>query len=1155
MADALDYAHRRGVLHRDIKPSNLLLDALGNVWVTDFGLAKLEESDDLSQSRELVGTLRYMAPERFRGTSDRRGDVYSLGATLYELLALRPPFDETDQLRLIERIRDDQPTPPRLLDRNVPRDLETIVLKALAKDPRTDSARRGAGRRAPAVRRRAADPVAAGVARRAILALVQARPLAGRREHRRGGLDDRSGRRIHDRRHRLPEPSRGAAARRGRSDTAALDAQWSAVDAYTAQARAGRFSGRAGQRFDSLKAIGQAAKLLDGLPPRPDSASRRESLRDLAIAALALPDLEPTGRVIRQPPGVLATAFGPNLTRYALEVRDGTISVHRVADDHEIGRFSERSDRAIVYINFSPDGRYLAITDTPGHALTVRDIDRGVVALSERGPVTGPARFSPDSRRIALTHYDRTLNVYDLATGRPAARLGVPGEGGFAWHPDGSQVAVLVNRSNPPACQIREIETGGLVQTIPLRVPATDVIWNTDGSTLAIVGKDFKIELWDTASGNPRATLDGHANDVGGIAFHPAGTLLASVDFSAKLWLWDSVAGRPLLKLKSATVPSSAATVGSSLGRRNSSSCIRSNRRSNTAPFPILPQSGSIMRGPRSGMTAVCSLSVRTWGRSSGTWRGTELALMPIANAWHLMFDSSGDLITSGAMGVYRWPIHLDAGRRKFSIGPPRQLDLPRSLSRLPRTVQAGSLPRLITTTRMSRLQRARSESARYLTAAASPSARTANGWRLALTATVTAAPDLAHRRRQETGRSALDSRAAVEFSPDGKWLVTAESPARLWEVGTWREVRRFSGQALSFFPDSRLLVVVDASKTIRLLETENGRTVARFESPDSFDPVQGTVSPDGSSLVVTTNDGRAVHAWNLRKIREHLANMGLAWNEPAYSGPDPASPASPPLPTLKVDLGPLAGHAQHFAGTASEVLERCTTRLKSEPNDADAYHHRAHALYNLKQFEQAVADLTRAIHLRPGDAHLHAIRGAAYLELKQHESAIADLEAAIALKPDQPDFRVSLALCFRARAWVLANASEPERDLNRAVALARRAVDLTPVDPGALTILSFVLYRAGQYAEAIANLTRLSEVRHGETDPTTDFYRAMAHHLLGHRTEARAIRDRAVRWMTDHGRNDARVFNALARVRAEAEAILAGPTGELPDDVFTPAR
>ena len=135
VADALEYAHRRGVLHRDIKPSNLLLDAMGNVWVTDFGLAKLEEGDDLSQSRELVGTLRYMAPERFRGKSDRRGDIYSLGATLYELLVFRPPFEDLDQIRLIERIRDERPAPPRQLGKSIPRDLETIVLKTLAKDP------------------------------------------------------------------------------------------------------------------------------------------------------------------------------------------------------------------------------------------------------------------------------------------------------------------------------------------------------------------------------------------------------------------------------------------------------------------------------------------------------------------------------------------------------------------------------------------------------------------------------------------------------------------------------------------------------------------------------------------------------------------------------------------------------------------------------------------------------------------------------------------------------------------------------------------------------------------------------------------------------------------------------------------------------------
>src|SRR5262249_42962253 len=113
VADALDYAHRQGVVHRDVKPSNLLLDARGNVWVTDFGRAKLVGGEAPSESHDLVGTLRFMAPERFRGITDPRSDIYALGATLYELLTLRPAFAERDQVRLIDQIAHQAPVPLR----------------------------------------------------------------------------------------------------------------------------------------------------------------------------------------------------------------------------------------------------------------------------------------------------------------------------------------------------------------------------------------------------------------------------------------------------------------------------------------------------------------------------------------------------------------------------------------------------------------------------------------------------------------------------------------------------------------------------------------------------------------------------------------------------------------------------------------------------------------------------------------------------------------------------------------------------------------------------------------------------------------------------------------------------------------------------------
>ena len=135
IAEALSYAHSEGILHRDVKPSNLLLDVRGHVWITDFGLAKSSDSHDLTQSGDLLGTLRYMGPERLEGWSDHRSDLYGLGAALYELLTLRPICDANGRGKLIEQILHEQPVRPRKLDPAIPRDLETIVLKAVAKEP------------------------------------------------------------------------------------------------------------------------------------------------------------------------------------------------------------------------------------------------------------------------------------------------------------------------------------------------------------------------------------------------------------------------------------------------------------------------------------------------------------------------------------------------------------------------------------------------------------------------------------------------------------------------------------------------------------------------------------------------------------------------------------------------------------------------------------------------------------------------------------------------------------------------------------------------------------------------------------------------------------------------------------------------------------
>ncbi|HEV3340934.1 MAG TPA: serine/threonine-protein kinase, partial [Pirellulales bacterium] len=136
VAEALAYAHAQGVIHRDIKPSNLLLDEQGTVWVTDFGLAHdASDSHALTHTGDFMGTLQYVSPERIGGRGDHRADLYGLGVTLYELVCGRPAHGNSDQAALIHDILNKEPVAPRQLERRIARDLETIILKAMAREP------------------------------------------------------------------------------------------------------------------------------------------------------------------------------------------------------------------------------------------------------------------------------------------------------------------------------------------------------------------------------------------------------------------------------------------------------------------------------------------------------------------------------------------------------------------------------------------------------------------------------------------------------------------------------------------------------------------------------------------------------------------------------------------------------------------------------------------------------------------------------------------------------------------------------------------------------------------------------------------------------------------------------------------------------------
>ncbi|HEX5272381.1 MAG TPA: serine/threonine-protein kinase, partial [Gemmataceae bacterium] len=399
VADALSYAHRQGVLHRDVKPSNLLLDLDGTVWVTDFGLAKAEGTDELTHTGDIVGTVRYMAPERFDGHSLAQSDVYSLGLTLYELLTLRPAFDDTNKARLIERVLHEAPKPPRKLDRHVPRDLETVVLKCLAKDPAERYATAEAlaedlrrfladrpvrARRTPGHERAwrwcRRNPVVAGLLTAvagllltiAVVSSVMAWQLS--REH------DIAVANWHD------------------AQQAGHDLKEQLVESRLTQARADRFSHQVGRRFDGLAALAEAGRLARELGAPPD---RFLDLRNEAIACMALTDIRPVRRLEDFPSrGEITTGFTPQVafdSRWEVFARadgEGGVSVRRLADEGEVAHFSQPGDVATILM-FSPDGRYLAAKFYRNHseipvAYVVWDWRQGTEVL--RRPCEVPTR-------------------------------------------------------------------------------------------------------------------------------------------------------------------------------------------------------------------------------------------------------------------------------------------------------------------------------------------------------------------------------------------------------------------------------------------------------------------------------------------------------------------------------------------------------------------------------------------------------------------------------------------------------------------------------------------------------------------------------------------------------------------------------------------
>jgi serine/threonine protein kinase/WD40 repeat protein/tetratricopeptide (TPR) repeat protein len=1165
VADALDYAHHQKIVHRDIKPSNLLLDAQGNAWVTDFGLAKFVEGDDLSGSHDLAGTLRFMAPERFRGDNDRRSDIYALGATLYELLALRPAFAERDQVLLIDQIAHQPPTPLRQHDRRIPRDLETIVHKVLSKDPKDRCNQ-------------------AGELRDELRRFLEGRPTRWRRV---GPVEQL-------RRWSKRNPGMAALtasvctlvvavaiistaaavwlgqsradvlANLKRATTAEAERTDQLWQSYRVQARAGRFSRQAGQRFDNLEALAKAARIRTST-----------ELRNEAIACLALVDLK-LERWVEFPTDCPNADIDPQFERYAVCAPRGDVLIRGAADDRELLRLPGFGDAA-VYLGFSPDRRHLMVQysgPNRGRELRLWDLGRGDRVTSvPLGQTGGGFNFSPDGHRATAELLDGSIGLFDVATGRLERTIkGIPHSGIWVLHPDGRRLAIPSQAER--SVRIVDVERGEVVGTYPTEAGTQAIAWRGDGRLLAAGGADHRIYLWDNEHKRLLSVLDGHQGLVTYLAFTHAGDLLVSIAWDGSTRVWEPVRGKLLvttlgagnnLRISADDRRVAHDTFGNGLtvfrldtGRE--CRVLHHGLVGNRTPRPR-PGPESLDYSLNGRLLASASFDgVQIWDPASGT----AVAHLPLGYTTCARFRPDGSaLATFGVAGLHLWPIRsdLDATDGGLQLGPPQGLGLPR----YPIPDQGTR----VDWDRTGRLLAANDvRSARAVVIDLDTRTEVARFGAHSNLRDVTLSPDgrwVATSTWMGRNVKVWDvagknvawewpcTHALVAFSPDGRWLAVSDQQRkeyRLWHVGSWRLGAVISVDEsgyMAFSPDGTLLALATA-RGVRLVDPDTGQEIATLTPPPESSQRTDWMcfSPDGGQLAVSTGD-HTILLWDLRLIRRELAAMGLDWNAPAFPDASTVAPSGPLK--LAVNLGSLASEIER----PETIVERQTARLNDHPDEADAYHQRGQALFRLKRHEEAVADFTAALRLRPDDAPLHAARGAVFEALRRYEAAIADFERALRLQPDQAVVRPHLALCSNNLAWELTAGPPAHRAPTRAVALARRAVELTPDQALYLNTLGVALHRVGLFAEAVATLERSLAAGKGQSDAFDLFFLAMARFKLGEIDRACVDFDRAVKWRRDHPNQPAQYSTELDAFQAEAESLLDGPPRELPADVFAP--
>jgi serine/threonine protein kinase/WD40 repeat protein/predicted Zn-dependent protease len=1169
-AQALAYAHAQGVLHRDIKPANLLLDDQGTLWITDFGLAKAEDADNLTQAGDIVGTIRYMAPERFEGKSDARSDIHALGVTLYELLALRPAFGSIDRAKLIGEINSDTLPPLRPFAPSVPRDLETIVLKAMAREPAAryasaadlaEDLQRFLDNRPIKARRVAVverfrrwcrrNPVVAALtlalfvllAGFAVASTVAAFWLQRERD---------TARAAEDRAHKEEE-----------AKTEKL------FESYVAQARASRFSRQAGQRFATLDAIREAVRIAR---ERDMPSKHLDELRTLAIASLALPDWRSLRVWKAFPEGGTSWDWDDRHDRYArASLLKGQVSVRRLEDDGEILRLSYFPGE--FWLRFSPDGRFL-LAHGVGR-FRVWDLNsEGTVVLDQVSK--GYEIFHPDSRRLIGSVDPESILEYNLLAPQEAprlvAKLSSSPIGPMSFDPTGDRLAVATRST----IQFLDAKTGkvlrvlGETNKVGKPVVVEYLAWHPQGEFLATVCVSNHIHVWDVKRMQRVSVMEGCRNGGVSIAFTPDGDLLLSQGFEGRLRFWNWRTGQQVLHQGGSSTFRFSPEGRLVIAEGNNARLIqvvtgreyRTLVRQSNAASDLSYWIGDV--SPDGRLFALTMTDgIRFWDLETGN----EVGMIHLPYFMHLKFASADSLLTNGTGGLLHWPIrHPGGAATEYQFGPPAYLT-------------SGAWVALSTSKDGQVIAQARGTGSMVLhrdhlerpiplqpqpdvrSVAISPDGRfVASGTFGSL--------GVVKLWQAGNGRFIKDLKvgpfAIARFSPDGNWLaVRGDLGGKMLRVGTWEEVASFEwpGMGSEFTPDSRFLAVETGQGAIRLLDPATGIEKVRLEDPNQ-DPAYSLVfTPDGTRLLAISDDAKATHVWDLRLIRRQLAELDLDWEGLDYP-PAPAAQKMEPLHVTAVG----AELTRNVDAMMESELQSLALRLVLNPFDAEAYFQRGRLGLLRKKVTEVLPELNASLAFKPDHRGALYLRGRFHMQQRRPREACDDFTRLLELQPDdllvrrlRADCRVALAddpgaaadygTCIKDGAqvnlptlnniaWRLVGRSKERRNAELALPLIEKVEKDAPRQRSCVHTLGVTYYRLGRYQEAESTLERAVKLLNGQATAAELYFLAMCRHRLGNTAKAKSDFDDAVRWQ-ESAKLAPLQMEELQSFRMEAEAVL----------------